>query len=148
MVATHDVFTPFLVDASPFALYRLSMWVVYNVYVLGYNLTTSNSKKKYINSKLFFNVFVLFVLLMCYFCCLWYVFLSMSKFSMCFCGVSFLQNQPLLMQTYIWNEKELHCHLHLLSILVNIQHFFIYIYLHQHFFGIMHHFKSESLHII
>jgi hypothetical protein len=78
MVATHDVFTPFLVDASPFALYRLSMWVVYNVYVLGYNLTTSNSKKKYINSKLFFKVFVLcfiyvfvlFVLLICYFCCL------------------------------------------------------------------------------
>jgi hypothetical protein len=118
-------------------------------------------KEEICHSKLFFNVFVLcfiyvfilFVLLMCYFCCLWYFFvnfyfLSMLKFSMCFCGVSFLQNQPLLMQTYIWNEKELHCHLHLLNILVNIQHFFIYIYLHQHFFGIMHHSKSEWLHIV
>jgi hypothetical protein len=30
-----------------------------------------------------------------------FYFLSRLKFSMCFCGVSFLQNQPLLMQTYI-----------------------------------------------
>jgi hypothetical protein len=131
------------------------MWVVYNVYVLGYNLATSNSKKKmsfttflkkncslfYLCVRLFCFVDVLFLLFVIFF--VNFYFLSMLTFSICFCGVSFLQNQPLLMQTYIWNEKELHCHLHLFSIIVNIQHFFIYICLYQHFFGIMHHSKSE-----
>jgi hypothetical protein len=41
-----------------------------NIYALGYNLTTSNSKNKYVIQKKKINVFVHFVLLMCYFFCL------------------------------------------------------------------------------
>jgi len=66
MVATHDVFTPFLVDASPFALYRLSMWVVYNVYVLGYNLQPQIQKRN-ISIQNIFLMFLFFVLFMCLF---------------------------------------------------------------------------------